>query len=227
MAIRARSGKPRNIGWSVLLLLVIVGIRYFHEKESTATAPRQAPVREEIQGRSDTENGWTVHQGCRLAQHQHNDGDSFWVTHPDGTKREYRLYFVDTPESQFKRYRDGKTNAARIAEQAGYFKGISPEKAVEIGAEAKRFTLSLLRDTPFTVMTRNEAVFDSARHYAHIEINHEAKRQRLDEMLVQRGLARIHTKGADAPDGTTLDQQRQKLRSLEAQAKQQKIGAWK
>jgi endonuclease YncB( thermonuclease family) len=226
MAIRARSGSPRKIGWSVLLLLVAVGIRYYNEQQNPKPAPRQTPVREQIQGRSDTAKGWTIHQGCRLAPHQHNDGDSFWVTLPDGKKREYRLYFVDTPESQFKRYRDGKTNAERIAEQARYFQGVSSEKAVETGAEAKRFTLSLLRDTPFTVITRNEAVFDSERHYAHIELNYEAKRQRLDEMLVQRGLARIHTKGENLPDGTSATTHKEKLRSLEAQAKRQKLGAW-
>lgn len=226
MAIRARSTSPRQIGWSLLLLLIVVGIRYYREHDGV-TPPAQNPAaREEIESSTSVQSGWTIHRACKVVDHKNNDGDSFRVRLPDGSEREYRLYFVDTPESQFKRYRDGNTNAKRIAEQARYFDNISSDQAVAVGSKAKQFTLSLLRDTPFDVITKQEAVFDSERHYAHIELNYEAKRQRLDEMLVQRGMARIYTQGADLADGTSLEKHRQHLRALEAKAKQQKLGAW-
>lgn len=226
MAIRASTTSPRKIGWSLLLLLIVLGVRYYREHDTAATRPPRPAAREEIESSTTVRSGWTIHRACTLVTHPLNDGDSFRAKLPDGSEREFRLYFVDTPESQFKRYRDGNTNAKRIAEQARYFNNISSDQAVAIGGKAKQFTLSLLRDTPFDIITKHEAVFDSERHYAHIELNYEAQRQRLDEMLVQLGMARIYTQGADLADGTSLEKHRQHLRALEAKAKQQKIGAW-
>lgn len=226
MAIMARTQSPRKIGWSLLLLLIVLGARYYLNQSREHARPTRAPAQEEVESSTSVRSGWTIHRACTLVTHPHNDGDSFRAKLPDGSEREFRLYFVDTPESQFKRYRDGNTNAKRIAEQARYFNNISSDQAVAIGGKAKQFTLSLLRDTPFDIITKHEAVFDSERQYAHIELHYEAQRQRLDEMLVQRGLARIHTQGADLADGTSLEKHRQHLRALEAKAKQQKIGAW-
>jgi len=227
MAIMARSTSPRKIGWSLLLLLIVIGVRYFQEHPREGTVATPPATRPEVAPSTTVQSGWTIHRACTLVNHPHNDGDSFRAKLPDGSEREFRLYFVDTPESQFKRYRDGNTNAKRIAEQARYFDNISSDQAVAIGSQAKQFTLALLRDTPFDVITKQEAVFDSERHYAYIEINYQAQRQRLDEMLVQRGMARIYTQGADLADGTPMEKHKQRLRALEAKAKQQKVGAWK
>jgi len=223
----ARSSSPRKIGWILLLLLIVIAARYYRDHSQEPARPTSPTAREEIEASTTKQAGWTIHRACTLVPHALNDGDSFRAKLPDGSEREFRLYFVDTPESQFKRYRDGNTNAKRIAEQARYFDNISADQAVAIGSQAKQFTLSLLRDTPFDIITRQEAVFDSERHYAHIEIHYQAQRQRLDEMLVQRGLARIHTQGADLADGTPMEKQKQRLRALETKAKQQKVGAWK
>ena len=46
------------------------------------------------------------------------------------------------------------------------------------------------------------------------------------EHLVEKGLGRIHTKGAEVPDGGSWKNQRRKLRDLEGKAKGQKIGGW-
>lgn len=206
-------------------MVLIVGLRYYRENQKPSNPPPSSGPNERVESITTEENGWTIHRNCTLVTHPLNDGDSFRVKLPDGSERDYRLYFVDTPESQFKRYRDGNTNAKRIGEQARYF-NISSDKAVAIGSKAKEFTLSILEDDFIDVITKNEAVFDSERHYAHIEMNYHAQRQRLDEMLVKRGLARIYTQGADLADGTSLEKHRQDLRSLEAKAKQQKLGAW-
>jgi hypothetical protein len=40
---------------------------------------------------------WQTIRGCRLIEHDANDGDSFHVE-ADGEERLFRLYFVDTPK---------------------------------------------------------------------------------------------------------------------------------
>ena len=48
----------------------------------------------------------------------------------------------------------------------------------------------------------------------------------LEETLVREGLVRIHTKGADLPDGTPVKERLKQLRELEKDAKQARRGAW-
>ena len=225
MGIMASKSSPRKFLWSIIALILIVGVRYYRDNQKPIEPSTKVDTRPEVESYTTKNNGWTIHRACTLVTHPLNDGDSFRVKLPDGSERDYRLYFVDTPESQFKRYPDGNTNAKRIGEQARYFH-ISSDKAVAIGSKAKEFTLSILEDNYIDVITKNEAVFDSERHYAHIQMNYQAQHQRLDEILVQRGLARIYTQGADLADGTSLEKHRQHLRALEAKAKQQKLGAW-
>ncbi len=227
MTIMARTTGPRKIVWGILLLLIFVGLRYFREYRKDFPSTSSKTPLEEVESHTTQTNGWTIHRNCTLVSHPHNDGDSFRVKLPDGSEWDFRLYFVDTPESQFKRYRDGNTNGKRIGEQARYFNNLSSERAVEVGKSAKEFTLELLVLNHFDVITKNEAVYDSDRYYAHIELNYQAQRQRLDELLVKQGLARIYTKGEDLADGTSMEQHRDRLRKIEAEAKQQKLGAWK
>jgi endonuclease YncB( thermonuclease family) len=227
MAIMARTASPRKILWGILLLLIFVGLRYFRDNQKDFPSTTSKAPLEKVESHTTQTNGWTIHRNCTLVSHPHNDGDSFRVKLPDGSERDFRLYFVDTPESQFKRYRDGNTNAKRIAEQARYFNNLSSERAVEVGKRAKDFTLELLVLTHFDVITKNEAVYDSERYYAHIELNYQAQRQRLDELLVKQGFARIYTKGEELADGTSMEQHRDRLRKIEGEAKQQKLGAWK
>ncbi|MDB4562931.1 hypothetical protein N9113_04845 [Akkermansiaceae bacterium] len=57
---------------------------------------------------------------CRLITGRNGDGDSFHVKHEKG-ETEFRLYFVDTPESQYKTYGGGESNGKRLDQQAAYF----------------------------------------------------------------------------------------------------------
>jgi endonuclease YncB( thermonuclease family) len=212
MGVMANQSRPRHFLWGIVLLLIFVGLRHYREQQSP-NAPTPS---------SKGSVEWVHHRSCSLIDHPHNDGDSFLVRLPDGTQRQYRLYFVDAPESQFKRYRNGETNASRIAKQAQYF-GITSEEAVAIGQEAKTVSLALLRSAPFDVITRNQQVYGSERHYAHVRVD----QRYLDGLLVERGLARIYTEGADLPDGTPLKTHRDHLRSREDAAKTQNRGAWK
>jgi endonuclease YncB( thermonuclease family) len=145
---------------------------------------------------------------------------------PDGKKAEFRLYFVDTPESAFKSYAGGDTNHPRIREQAAYLGGITPEQAVETGKKAKAFALSLLASRPFDIHTGWDSPFSDNRFHAFVEVKQDGKPRWLHEILVEKGFARIHTKGGDLPDGTSSSKHKARLKELESAAKRTQAGAW-
>ena len=225
-----------------IVVLIVVAVVKFCTKEphaasdAPAARPQSQPTAEATKNTPPVtksvpstlqKNGWTIYQNCRLVDHRNNDGDSFRVRVAEGKVQEFRLYFVDTPESTFKRYRDGQTNAERISQQARYFGNISPEAATAVGKSAKEFTLELLKKSSFTLATKNEEVYESGRFYCHLQLPHEGKVRWLDEILVSKGLVRIITQPADLPDGTRADAHRSLLRTMEAEAKKRKVGAWK
>ncbi len=170
--------------------------------------------------------GYESYQNCTLADARNNDGDSFRVALPDGRSADFRLYFVDTPESAFKTYPDGDTNHQRIAEQARYFGDITPEQAVEFGQKAKHYTLDLLASRPFTLYTVWDSPFRDDRFHAFIRVTKNGKSCWLDELLVEKGYVRIYTKGADLPDGTSYFDHKTRLKSLESSARNSRAGAW-
>ena len=175
---------------------------------------------------SESTGKYEVYRNCQLVQARNNDGDSFMVRLPGGKQAEFRLYFVDTPESAFKRYSGGDTNHARIRDQAAQMGGITPEQAVEIGKKGKSFTLGLLAARPFTLFTEWDSPFHDDRYHAFIEVNDGGETRWLHELLIERGLARLKTKPADLPDGTSSARQREHLRDLERAARRDEVGAW-
>jgi endonuclease YncB( thermonuclease family) len=160
--------------------------------------------------------------GCRFVEHRQNDGDSFRVKLQDGRVEQFRLYFVDCPESEFRSYRGGATNHERIHEQAQAF-AISDQQAVEIGSRAKSRVHDLLGHGSFTLHTRWDDPFGDERYHAFVL---SADGAWLDEILVSEGLARIHTKGADLPDGTSMKLHQSHLREIEKEARRKHRGAW-
>jgi len=164
---------------------------------------------------------WTELRQPVLADRPSDDGDSFTVRHAGG-EAVIRLYFVDCPEKRRNPY-----NGARLADQGAAFGGLTENETLRLGRDAREFTLSLLRARPFRVVTRWEPVFDDRRHYAHVFITEADGTERLlAERLVEAGLARIHTKGADLPDGTRRARFDHHLRSLEKSARLAGRGGW-
>ena len=154
---------------------------------------------------------WQTLEACRLVESWQNDGDSFKV-HWNGGDLTIRLYFADTPESDY-RFKD------RTRAQADYF-GISEEQAVEVGKMAKEFTKNALKGG-FSVRTRWQGVFSGqkgARKYGIVSVGDKD----LAEMLVANGLARIHGMGIS---GKTWEEV-ERLKGLEAKAKAEGKGAW-
>ncbi|WP_395745309.1 thermonuclease family protein [Prosthecobacter sp.] len=153
----------------------------------------------------------------RLVEDASNDGDSFKIEH-GGSAHVLRLYFVDCPEKR--QYALVKN---RLKDQAAYFGGLSIEQTLALGHEAKVFTERLLNEQPFTIQTRWERVFDSARSYALVFF---PDGEELSEKLVRAGLCRIHTKGTWMPDGRREYDFEDHLRLLEREAKAAHRGAW-
>ena len=164
---------------------------------------------------------WQSWSDCRLARDAANDGDSFLVEHSGG-RHTVRLYFVDCCEK-----RRHPQNRARLADQGAYFGGMSESSVLRLGRQARDEVLKLLEGQPFDVTTRWESVYDSGRYYAHVAVKlPDGTRRSLPEWLVERGLARIHTKGESLPDGTPERQFRARLREIEREARLARRGGW-
>lgn len=188
------------------------------EKAGSEISSRLTPVRL-------TAGRFEVLDGCSLIDHRGNDGDSFHVDTPAG-REEVRLYYVDAPESKARRYRNGDTNYRRISEQGAALGGLDRAQTTQVGVEAKMFVKKLLKARKFTVVTTRERVYQSHRIYAFVIVEWEGQRRYLHELLVARGLGRIHTKPMTLPDNTAASRHRKRLRELESYAKSKGYGAW-
>ena len=158
---------------------------------------------------------WITLENCRLVPNPANDGDSFHVRAND---KEYifRLYLVDAPETD-------AVNPARLIEQAKHF-GISVPQVIEVGETAKEFTHDKLAE-PFTVFTHMANAMGRSnieRFYAFVQ----TKEGDLGEQLVANGLSRVYGKMAVPPGASSSAAESQKLKDLENQAKQAKLGGW-
>jgi len=158
---------------------------------------------------------WITLENCRLVPNEANDGDSFHVSVND---KEYifRLYLVDAPETD-------AANPARLIEQAKHF-GITVPQVIEVGEEAKSFVRNKL-SAPFTVLTRKANAMgrsDIGRFYAFVQ----TKDGDLGEQLIANGLARTHGRSVTPPGASSSALERQRLKELEDEAKQHKLGGW-
>lgn len=212
----------------ILILAAAIFLWVFDTYQQTSPSRPVAETRQpaEITPPASKTGGYETFHGCTLAPDRGNDGDSFRVKLPDGRTEIIRLYFVDTPESAFKSYGGGENNHRRIAEQAADMGGISPQQAVAIGKKAKAFTLGALGKSAFTIHTAWDSPFNDERYHAFVEFTAEGKPRFLHELLVEKGLARIHTKGAPLPDGTSARKQKDRLMKLQSIAKANESGAW-
>lgn len=191
---------------------------------TSSSSPAQSPTSKEQP--SAPSGRYEVFDGCTLADDKANDGDSFRVKLPGGRTEIIRLYFVDTPESAFKTYGGGENNHARINDQAADMGGITPQEAVEIGKKARDFTLTHLGKAPFTLHTEWDSPFNDKRYHGFVTVSYSGNPRLLHELLVEKGYARIHTKGAPLPDGTSQRKQEDHLRELQRSAKSSEAGAW-
>lgn len=165
---------------------------------------------------------WERLEGCRLVDSPHNDGDSVEVEH-QGTRRVFRLYFVDCFEKS-------PHSVKRRAEQARYF-GLqgerAEEEAVQLAYEAARFTRDQLT-APFTVFTRNQKVDSRGTNPSVRAFVETADGKDLGLLLVEAGLAIIREGRAasDHPSGKTPGEMVGVLRGAETRARLAGRGSW-
>lgn len=158
---------------------------------------------------------WITLTNCALVANVYNDGDSFHIR--SGTNEFLvRLYFVDAPETNL-RYAD------RTREQAEYF-GVTLDEALKAGAVAREAVRELLRE-PFSVQTRFALAGGQSkqpRYYCFVGTGGRS----LAELLVERGLARTKGVMTALPNGVKSKVFADKLKALEAGAKEKRTGVW-
>lgn len=200
-----RRSSGRRFLWGLLWLAVALLQAWNHYRDKPVQARPKAEVR------------FVTMADAQLVEDAGNDGDSFKIAYQGG-EHVLRLYFVDCAERRL--YPLVKN---RLKDQAAYFGGLSIEQTVSLGLEAKVFTERLLHERRFTIQTRWERVFSSARSYALVFFDDG---EELSEKLVKAGLCRIHTKGTWMPDGGREFDFENHLRELEKGAKAAHRGAW-
>ena len=229
--------KSKSMLWRVGVVLVACAVAWMQYQENTASSKNGHKNKEEVRGEKTSKSTkapkkkssgkYEVLEQCSLIPHKHNDGDSFHVRTPKGEDVEFRLYFVDTPESRAKTYGHGANNFKRLAEQGAYFGGLNQKQTTQIGREAKNFVKSLLSRQKFRVTTNWESVYSSARRYGFVTVQWDGKSRYLHEILVAEGYGRIHTLGRPLPDGSrSYHQQKSHLQAVERTAKKNHRGAW-
>ncbi|HEY8241109.1 MAG TPA: thermonuclease family protein [Kiritimatiellia bacterium] len=159
---------------------------------------------------------WYTKEGCKLIADKSNDGDSFHVSH-NGREYIYRLYFVDTPETD-------DSMAERIVEQGTYFGIADGRSVIKLGKDATDFSEKFLAKG-FTVTTKGEDARGRSeldRDYAFISVDKDD----LGVELVRAGLARVFGVQESPPTGPSVQLVRMRLKSAEKEAREMKRGAW-
>ncbi len=168
---------------------------------------------------------WREYVDCHVIPKASNDGDSFHVKAGNIKSKTYlfRLYFVDTPESE-------SSLPERLQVQADYFGIPDPKDVVKVGKEAVQFTEKFLEDGNFTVYSRlADALGRSAKDRDYAMVLNAAGLD-LGTELVRNGLARVFGSGTDLSelDAYKRDENAwwRRLRQAEIEAKKEKRGGW-
>ena len=122
---------------------------------------------------------------AKLIESRANEADTLRIKVSDTEDEHiFVLYFVDAPDISL-------THPQRVQEQGRYF-GVSSQRVIEEGQRAANYVTQLLKQQPFTVMTRWEEVPGLSRYYALILVEiSPGKQVYLADLLVQQGYARV------------------------------------
>lgn len=206
-----------------ILVVIAFVVKLYNDSKGPASSENQRVTDVgQLKSSEDEKRGkYFVLKNCvYVPDTKYNDGDSFKVKTEDGRIVEVRCYFVDTAESKDKPYADHRK---RVTDQGRYFGDLGYKEALKLGREAKKYAERSLSGKKLTVYTIWEEVYTSGRYYAFVEVPGMGL---WHEDLVKKGLARIHTKGADLPNGTRWKAQKERLKNFEKKARASGQGGW-
>jgi len=193
-----RPAKTDRLFYGLLIAILgwFVWMNYSPQPATKKSKPTPANAQKAQANRVDPANlgaEWVGFDDCKLIENEYYDGDSFMLQ--CGRKKfVFRLYFVDTPETD-ERFPD------RLKEQGNAFGGMTSKQVMALGEKAKRFTREFLSDgcSVFTKQHTARGASGLPRFYAFIE----TEQGFLSQALVEAGLARVHGKASNGPDGRT------------------------
>lgn len=222
-----------KLAFTVVLIIIALYLKFKEAKEDGTAAPRDGSITAAAEGvfaekftPVQTSGGdWELLKNCKFVTGLNSDGDSFHIQHSNG-KDEFRLYFVDTPESEYREYRNGDINGPRLKEQGDYFGGLDREETTKLGTEGTEFTKSLLLKGDFKIVTKWEPVARDHRRHCFVIVPWGGREVYLHELMVAQGLGRIHTRGAGLPQGRGYHDQKKYLQRWEKEVKAKGIGGW-
>lgn len=217
-----------NLAITCVLVLIIVLVAVLL-KESRP-APLQAlpvAVAQVPAGQTTSDTARTplqqfkIFPKARLIESRANEADTLRIKVSDTEDEHiFVLYFVDAPDISL-------NHPQRVQEQARYF-GVSSQRVIEEGQRAANYVTQLLKQQPFTVMTRWEEVPGLSRYYALILVEiSPGKQVYLADLLVQQGFARVAGVTSSLPaDSRSINDYALELQELRRRAQQSKAGIW-
>jgi endonuclease YncB( thermonuclease family) len=158
---------------------------------------------------------------AKLIESRANEADTLRIKVSDTEDEHiFVLYFVDAPDISL-------THPQRVQEQGRYF-GVSSQRVIEEGQRAANYVTQLLKQQPFTVMTRWEEVPGLSRYYALILVEiSPGKQVYLADLLVQQGYARVAGVTSSLPaDSRSINDYALELQELKRRAQHSKAGIW-
>jgi endonuclease YncB( thermonuclease family) len=216
-----------NLAITCVLVLIIVLVAILLKESRPDPLPAlpvgvaQLPPGQSLDSGPAALPEFKVFPKARFIESRTNEADTLRIKVSDTEEEQvFVLYFVDALDASW-------THPQRVQEQARYF-GVSGEKVVSEGLKATQYVTQLLKDRPFSVMTRWEQVPERSRFYALILVEHTpGSWVYLADLLVQQGFARVAGVTTSLPSDTrSLNDYALELQALRKQAEQRKAGVW-
>jgi endonuclease YncB( thermonuclease family) len=210
----------------VLVLIIVLVAILLKESRPLPAQALPVPVAQVVPGQTNDAGRaalpeFKIFPKARLIESRANEADTLRIKVSDTEDEHiFVLYFVDAPDISL-------THPQRVQEQARYF-GVSSQRIVEEGQRAVQYVTQLLKEHPFTVMTRWEEVPGLSRFYALILVEiSPGKQVYLADLLVQQGYARVAGVTSSLPaDARSISDYALELQELRKRAQQSKAGIW-
>lgn len=212
----------------LVLIIVLVAVLLREGRENPVVSALPVPSAgvpgggpESLVGFRPVEPVFVAFPGATFIDSQTNEPDAFRLK-IGNEEHIFVLYFVDALEAAW-------THPQRVAEQARWFGNTQNQAIVDGGMAAMNYVRDLLKNKPFTLLTRWERVPNSSRYYGMISVEYAAgKRAYLADLLLLKGFARVGgiTTFLPSNDVRRMEDYLLELNGHAKRAKIQKQGVW-